>query len=73
MAGKKREAKTIVSTPSGLMQVRVIIDFTPEDMIEHMCTCALSELGAGGTYSELPDKSVLNRGLKAKLVDRKRK
>ena len=72
MKKTKREAKSIVSTDQGMREVRVIIDFTPEDMVEHMCTCVLGELSTNEVYSNLPDKSVLNRHIKSKLVERKK-
>lgn len=67
---EKRETKTTLVTPDGMKDVRVIIDFTPEDLVEHMCRCALAEKSQGGVYKSMKDNCILNRDLKRLLIIR---
>lgn len=68
---KKREAKSTVSTEKGMIEVKVIIDLTPEDLIEHICKCVLGELSGTKVYNNLPNRSVLSREIKNLLIIRK--
>lgn len=67
---EKREAKSTVSTKEGMLEVRVIVDFTAEDLVEHIAKTAAAEIALNSVYENLPDRCVLNRDLKNLLVVR---
>ena len=69
---EKKEAKSTVSTEQGFVDISVIIDICPEDIVEHMAKCALAELGNLQAYADMPDNSILTRRIKAMLVERKK-
>jgi len=63
---KKREVKSTVSTPDGLVEVKVIIDLTPEDLIEHLAKCAVGDLAGVKVFSE--DSPIITKDLKKMLI-----
>ncbi len=65
---KKREVKSTVSTGEGLVDVKIIIDLTPEDLVEHLAKCAAGDLAGMQAFEE--GTPILTKDLKKMLIKR---